>query len=1134
MEAKERSFIFMDSVSYYDIPFFQRTYVWDEDNWAELLNNFLDHSESHFLGSLILKQEQTRAGDPARFMVIDGQQRLTTLSILLRACYDRLMEDPDIYDEEVVKGFERDMRSLLFIKPSKFTPKEDVKICHSKLDKPYYEAVIRGDLSDYLFKDIDPRAKDKNLSKLERCYFYFRDELHNCCNEDIQTIWNLLTTDTSKFLVNIDLDVNENEQKIFDTVNSFGVRLSSSDTIKNALFQYYIDALRNSGEQEVDKAASSLYDDTWGKAFEVDDETSAYWAATKRYGRLTRDNIEVLLQSFAVITGFFDPSSDNIDSLAQKFKDRTKGMKRDDLESFMVLLRDYAEVYKDNFNIFDANTSLSFDDHVTRILHLCYALDVATFYPYILKLLYQDKKEIGFSGEKTKELLLQLERYIVLNAICKGSTKNYNNECVQLVRERRTPKDLIGSSAYIGRRAFDEGLRSMRNNKIPSAILFWVELHDRFTKYSDIKELKYVYTLEHIMPQKWQINWPVSSLPVYSEKGYEIKDIRDAEEERGAAVYEIGNMTLLNSKLNTSLSNNTFEKKVNGEGNKYKHCMKDLADLYLTRDVVKESSWDERNIRVRTSEIQEKIEEIWNIEFEEDKPIHLEINHSNTKESYDASFPEGTEYEDILYGIEHSDLSDDEKCLYKKCLFEDIINSFEGGYSWENDKRILSKEEREMLESIAETTYPYLASALLAADDGDVQKCIDNYKKMFISGEHGFSETITELGFIKYVVAPICDLFPGFYTHLLEEIKDLNIETEVTNLCIALDAFYEEDDFDNQISVLTKGLDHNPEDTNLNAIIGDVFYAEKEWASAIDHFEKCIEKEDLYLLSETDLLDNLSHSLQKDSPKYNLEESIDVCKKRVDIEPTSEIYARLGHALYLLNYLDDSIEAFKMSLDLDNTNISAANDLAKAYAFSKRLDELQSFISNPPVSLRKYTLEIAEKALAQAGDTEKSQSEISYIEAPDSWGGVRRRYWEYALQLIKETHGPNGAFKNVSTSKEYWINSGIGISGFYLTCEAKADNAGVCISLTNGDREKNKSAFDYLFSRKSEIEAQFGNELKWWRLDDKKASYVSYYENDVSINDESSWTQMAEFHAKWSKKLYDALVPYLKEWNSMN
>ena len=80
---------FIGANHYFDIPFFQRNYVWDVSNWKDLLDTLCE-SKTSFLGSIILKQEQIRPGETSRFMVIDGQQRLTTMTILLRACYDAI------------------------------------------------------------------------------------------------------------------------------------------------------------------------------------------------------------------------------------------------------------------------------------------------------------------------------------------------------------------------------------------------------------------------------------------------------------------------------------------------------------------------------------------------------------------------------------------------------------------------------------------------------------------------------------------------------------------------------------------------------------------------------------------------------------------------------------------------------------------------------------------------------------------------------------------------------------------------------------------------------------------------------------------------------------------------------------
>ena len=124
-----------------------------------------------------------------------------------------------------------------------------------------------------------------------------------------------------------------------------------------------------------------------------------------------------------------------------------------------------------------------------------------------------------------------------------------------------------------------------------------------------------------------------------------------------------------------------------------------------------------------------------------------------------------------------------------------------------------------------------------------------------------------------------------------------------------------------------------------------------------------------------------------------------------------------------------------------------------------------------------------------------------------------------------------GSFKNVTTSKQYWICGFFGIGGFSIQCEAKMRRASVLLVMQKSNRDLNKDAFDYLFAKKAEIEAAMGTSLNWWRYEGK-ASYVDLTIDNVGMNDESSWTQMAKFHAEWSKKFYDVLVPLLKEWDA--
>jgi hypothetical protein len=141
---------------------------------------------------------------------------------------------------------------------------------------------------------------------------------------------------------------------------------------------------------------------------------------------------------------------------------------------------------------------------------------------------------------------------------------------------------------------------------------------------------------------------------------------------------------------------------------------------------------------------------------------------------------------------------------------------------------------------------------------------------------------------------------------------------------------------------------------------------------------------------------------------------------------------------------------------------------------------------------------------------------------------LRRKYWEYALVFIKEANKDGGLFANVNTSKDNWINGAFGISGFNIACVANFDSARIELYLAKSKKEDNKKAFDSLFEHKDEIEKSLGVPLNWKRGDDIKSSKIFYQITGVSIEKETDWHQIAKFHAEWSKKFYDVIVPYLR------
>lgn len=156
----------------------------------------------------------------------------------------------------------------------------------------------------------------------------------------------------------------------------------------------------------------------------------------------------------------------------------------------------------------------------------------------------------------------------------------------------------------------------------------------------------------------------------------------------------------------------------------------------------------------------------------------------------------------------------------------------------------------------------------------------------------------------------------------------------------------------------------------------------------------------------------------------------------------------------------------------------------------------------------------------------RDENESAHDEAGTRYE-LRRKYWAYALDIIKETHRESGSFANVNPSKDNWISGFIGISGFKINCLANIDFAGVDLYLGKVKKEDNKKAFDMLMTHKEDIEKALGVSLDWSRGDDIKTSKISYKLYGVSIKNETDWLQMAKFHAEWSKKFYDFIVPYL-------
>lgn len=439
MTAHENNFGFMINENSIEIPFFQRKYVWGEDEWQQLFDDLLDSfntKKEHFLGSIILKQLPTLAGEGSHRSLIDGQQRLTTFSILIKCLYDKLADN--------IKQ-DYNYRAYLFKQP--YSSKKP-KIKHSQVDSQSFDKVFKTESAT----EID-NADDRIL----KCYKYFDLRVSKDIN-DFQGFMDFIL-EKSKLWVVINLSQDEDEQKIFDSINSTGVKLTTTDIIKNALFDNAIKLQTN---------YETLYKDYWENVFEGEKkEKMAFWDSEVATGRLKRTQSEIFLHSFAVVKGFFDAEK-SLEKLSASYKDEIKKLDKNSIETFLKELKQYADIY---FNfpkiVFSSDkskaTNFTFDECEKRLFHILKVADVNTIMPLLLKL-----KALYSKDEKTlKECYEILEIFIINCYISSTTTKDYNKLFAKMTLELDKEKPIVSIKKTFTRKNNDSLAKSRPNRKFP-------------------------------------------------------------------------------------------------------------------------------------------------------------------------------------------------------------------------------------------------------------------------------------------------------------------------------------------------------------------------------------------------------------------------------------------------------------------------------------------------------------------------------------------------------------------------------------------------------------------------------------------------------------------------------------------
>lgn len=582
------------------IPFFQRQYVWSKDNWEELFNTFLEE-RTPFIGSIIVKQLQNRNNEVD---VIDGQQRLTTLSILIKAFYDSL----NIEDKKTAYN---NILTIFYSSKSILSKEYSLRLNHSRLDRNDFENIMSF---DYSLKD----GCTSNETGIMGCYNYFFNRISSLKLEDYQKFLNMfekLTDEKFSYLVLIQLSSEADEQTIFDTLNTTGVMLTASDTIKNVIYKTLGKMYEDEDFIEPQEKLINFYVKTWENIFESESNKD-YWNSTLVTGRFNRTYLEFFLYCYGVLSGIYTSYDNKINDLSSVYKAYLKKVSTsNELEEFLLRMVDYAQTFKNGFKYGVNNKYYTYkrDDVLDRLLQFLYITDTTSVYPYVIKILYDYKND----DHEINIQLHKLEKMLVINHLTANSTKtkNYNKLVMSLISDPSKIdielSDIKDNKNY--------SLLKKPSNKVANMYLFWIELYKRRDQKKDVNSLPYNFTLEHIMPKKWKKNWKEYPSIKHSD-GTEYSMLEKADI-RDEAVKSIGNMTLLKSKLNSRISNAPYSEK--------RSKIKEYVSLELNKDLLKNyPEWSENEISTREKELIKCIEECFLYDNIDDND---HISYTNTE-----------------------------------------------------------------------------------------------------------------------------------------------------------------------------------------------------------------------------------------------------------------------------------------------------------------------------------------------------------------------------------------------------------------------------------------------------------------------------------------------------------------------
>ncbi len=548
-----------------EIPFYQRAYVWGEEQWERFLSDmeFVTASKRpYFLGSIILKQSSagnTWSQVSEERVVIDGQQRLTTMILFFKALCMKLGAQ---------NLFERD-----FVLET-----GDIALRHGRYDQEAFNAVT----SSKVASPID------GSSNIVRAYNYF------LTNIDVDRV-DRNTIKSNVQFVCIDLTEGEDEQQIFDTINSLGVRLTTAELLKNYFFN---------------RENEDAFAEGWENVFEPSSEKKAYWEQEIVTGRIKRTLIDLFFDAFLQILvqdkSHGVTTEDKLyysrtSNLFQSYKDFISRYCNGDKGVVLEKMRPYAKVFESTFDPGYCDEAIPPTPCLERMNVLIFGLKNSTLIPYMLYI----RKNVCSAIEESK-IYAVLESYIVRRMLVQATTKNYNRLFTSLILNEVLEADnlrtfleadgeattYMPSDSEVHRAFFESRLYNLQSK----GVLYLLESAIRPSMSSTALLGFNQYSLEHMMPKKWRNNWGMLD----AEKA----SVRDK------ALLTLGNLAIITHSLNASIRDASWDVKKSGKNGKDGLALC-TAGLVTMHNVLEKESWAESDIAERAEWLYEKALKVW-------------------------------------------------------------------------------------------------------------------------------------------------------------------------------------------------------------------------------------------------------------------------------------------------------------------------------------------------------------------------------------------------------------------------------------------------------------------------------------------------------------------------------------------